>query len=90
VIDLKRLREEPAYREGILRKRCAPEIVDALLAADDLARSLRTRVEELRARQNAASKAIGQAPAEERPAKVAAAKELKTELDALEPELNEA
>ena len=47
-------------------------------------------VEELRARQNAASKEIGKAAPDERPAKIAAAGALKEELAALEPALAEA
>jgi seryl-tRNA synthetase len=51
---------------------------------------LLSEVEELRARQNAASKEIGRAPAEEREAKIAAASALKDELAAKEPLLAEA
>ena len=46
-----------------------------------------TEVEELRARQNAASKEIGQAAPDDRPAKIAAAGALKEELTAREPDL---
>jgi seryl-tRNA synthetase len=88
VIDLKRLRDEPEYRRGIERKRVRAGLVDEVLAADDVARDLRRRVEELRARQNAASKEIGQASPDERPAKIAAAGALKDELQALESELS--
>jgi seryl-tRNA synthetase len=87
VIDLKRLRDEPDYRAGIERKRVRAGLVDEVLAADDARRALLTEVEELRARQNAASKAIGQAPPDDRPAKIAAAGALKEELTAREPDL---
>jgi seryl-tRNA synthetase len=87
VIDLKRLREEPAYRDGIERKRVAPGLVDDALAADARKREQQRTVEELRTRQNAASKEIGRAAPEERPAKVAAAAALKDELKGLEEEL---
>jgi seryl-tRNA synthetase len=90
VIDLKRLGEEPEYRRGIERKRVAGELLDRVLEADDARRSLLTDVEELRARQNAASKEIGRAPAEEREAKIAAASALKDQLAAKEPLLAEA
>jgi len=90
VIDLKRLRDEPGYRRGIERKRVAAGLVDEVLADDERARELRTRVEELRARQNAASKEIGQAAPDERAAKIAAAGELKAELTALEADLAQA
>ena len=50
-------------------------------------RELLSEVEELRARQNAASKEIGKAPADERPAKIAAAAALKEELKGFEDQL---
>jgi seryl-tRNA synthetase len=80
VIDLRRLRDEPEYRTGIERKRVAPGLVDAVLDADAARREALALVEELRARQNAASKEIGKSAPEERPAKVAAAGALKAEL----------
>ena len=61
-----------------------------MLAADDARRALLTEVEELRARQNAASKEIGKAAPDERPAKIAAAAALKEELTRQEPELADA
>lgn len=87
MIDLKRLRDEPDYRAGIERKRVRDGLIDELLAADAAHRALLTEVEELRARQNAASKEVGKASPEERPAKIAAAGELKEDLAAREPEL---
>ncbi len=87
MIDLKRLRDEPDYRTGIERKRVRAGLIDELLAADAAHRALLTEVEELRARQNVASKEIGQASPDERPAKIAAAGELKEDLAAREPEL---
>ncbi|MBK5289000.1 MAG: serine--tRNA ligase [Acidimicrobiia bacterium] len=87
MIDLKRLRDEPDYRAGIERKRVRPGLIDELLAADAAQRAVLTEVEELRARQNAASKEIGKASPEDRPAKIAAAGELKEDLAAREPEL---
>ena len=87
MIDLKRLREEPDYRAGIERKRVAPGLLDDVLAADAARRAQLQAVEELRTRQNAASKEIGQAAPDERPAKIAAAGALKEELQGLEEEL---
>ncbi|MGZ6896835.1 MAG: serine--tRNA ligase [Acidimicrobiia bacterium] len=87
MIDLKRLREDPDYRVGIERKRVRPGLIDDVLVADDARRALLTEVEELRARQNAASKEIGQAAPDERPAKIAAAGALKEQLAAREPDL---
>ncbi len=90
MIDLKRLREEPEYRAGIERKRVRDGLIDEVLAADDARRALLGEVEELRARQNAASREIGKASPDERPAKIAAAGALKEELAAREPDLAEA
>jgi seryl-tRNA synthetase len=89
VIDLKRLREEPAYREGIERKRVRDGLLDDVLAADAARREQLKAVEALRTRQNAASKEIGRAAPDERPAKIAAAGALKEELQALEARLAE-
>ena len=87
MIDLKRLRDEPGYRDGIERKRVRAGLIDDVLAADANHRAVLTDVEELRARQNAASKEIGKAAPNERPAKIAAAGELKEVLAAREAEL---
>ena len=90
MIDVRRLRSEPEYRTGIERKRVAPGLIDEVLAADEARRAALGEVEELRARQNAASKEIGRAAPDERPAKIAAAAALKDELAAKEPVLAEA
>ncbi|HYT38384.1 MAG TPA: serine--tRNA ligase, partial [Acidimicrobiia bacterium] len=90
MIDVRRLRTEPDYRAGIERKRVAPGLIDEVLAADEARRAALGEVEELRARQNAASKEIGRAAPDERPAKIAAAAALKDELAAKEPLLTEA
>ncbi|MGH8977012.1 MAG: serine--tRNA ligase [Acidimicrobiia bacterium] len=87
MIDLKRLRGEPEYRRGIERKRVRDGLIDDVLARDEARRALMQEVDALRARQNAASKEIGKASAEERPAKIAAAGALKEELAVKEGEL---
>ncbi|HMF83328.1 MAG TPA: serine--tRNA ligase [Acidimicrobiia bacterium] len=87
VIDLRRLRDDFEYRRGIERKRVDGALLDRVLEAEDARRVLLSEVEELRARQNAASKEIGRAPAAERDAKIAAATSLKDELAANEPRL---
>jgi seryl-tRNA synthetase len=89
VIDVKRLREEPEYRRGVERKRVRAGLVDEVLAADEARRAAITAVDALRARQNAASKEIGRATPDERPAKIAAAGALKEELAAQEAALQE-
>jgi seryl-tRNA synthetase len=90
VIDLRRLRDDPQYRAGIERKRVVPGLVDEVLAADDTRRALLAEVEDLRRRQNLASKEIGKAPPDERPARIAAAGELKEELQGKEQALADA
>src|SRR5437899_10197431 len=90
VMGLRRLRDKLEYRAGIERKRVADGLLDRVLEADDARRVLLTEVEELRARQNAASKEIGRAPADERDAKIAAASALKDELATKEPLLADA
>ncbi|MBA2326038.1 MAG: serine--tRNA ligase [Actinobacteria bacterium] len=90
MIDLRRLRDEPGYREGIERKRVEEGLLDRVLAADEAYRALLNDAEQLRARQNAASKEIGKAAPDDRPAKIAAASALKDELAAKEPVLAEA
>ncbi|MGH9025754.1 MAG: serine--tRNA ligase [Acidimicrobiia bacterium] len=87
MIDIARLRDEPGYRAGAERKGVNPALIDDVLAADDARRAVRAEVEELRARQNAASKEIGRVPAEERDQRIAAATTLKDELVAREPAL---
>jgi len=89
LIDLRRLRDEPEYRAGIERKRVKTGLIDEVVALDGVRREQQSRVEELRGRQNAASKEIGKASPEERPAKIAAAGELKEELAAAEAQVAE-
>ena len=89
MIDLRRLRDEPAYRVGIERKRVRAGLLDELLELDGRARVLRLDVEERRAQQNAASKAIGKAPPDERAERIEAAGRLKAELTDFETTLGE-
>ena len=89
MIDLKRLRDEPEYRTGIERKRVESGLIDAVLAADAARRERLTKVEALRTEQNVASKAIGRATPEERPALVKQAGALKSELQAAEAMLSD-
>ncbi len=77
MIDLRRLRDDADYRRGIERKRVRAGLIDEVLALEAQQRALHTSVQELRAEQNAASKAIGRAEAGERAAKIEAAAALK-------------
>lgn len=90
VIDLRRLRDDPGYRQGAVNKGASSDAIDELLALDSSRREIQLVVEELRARSNAASKEIGKADPAEREAKIAAAGEIKTELQNKEAELTEA
>jgi seryl-tRNA synthetase len=90
VIDLRRLRDEPEYRRGIERKRVREGLIELVLRADEARRALISEVDGLRARQNAASKEIGAAAKDERPAKIEAAAQLKHELTAMERALQAA
>jgi seryl-tRNA synthetase len=87
VIDVRRLRDDAEYRRGIERKRVRAGLIEEVLAADETRRALVSDVDALRARQNAASKEIGKASADERPAKIEAAGALKEELAVREKEL---
>ncbi|MET0894245.1 MAG: serine--tRNA ligase [Acidimicrobiia bacterium] len=90
MIDLTLLRDNAEYRNAITRKRVREGLIDETLAADAERRQLDATVEALRARQNAASKEIGQAAQDDRQAKIEAAGALKQELTALEPDLTAA
>ena len=90
MLDIKAIRDDPEpFRAGLARRNLS-EAVDALLAADEQRRTLTARVEELRAAQNRASKAIGGATGEEKQALIAEVAKVSAELKELEPLLAEA
>jgi len=77
VIDLKLLREDPdAVRRSQVSRGEDPALVDTLLTADANRRSAISAADALRADQKAASRSVGAASAEERPALLQRAKEL--------------
>ena len=87
MIDLKLLREDPDRVRASQRARGEdPALVDVLLAADATRRSSISAADDLRAEQKAASKAVGAASADERPALLARAKELAEAVKAAEAE----
>jgi seryl-tRNA synthetase len=91
VIDLKILREDPdAVRRSQVSRGEDPALVDTLLAADAARRRAIARADSLRAEQKAASKQVGAASAEERPALLQLAKELADQVKAAEAEQSEA
>jgi seryl-tRNA synthetase len=90
MLDIKQIRDDPEHFRAALGRRNLGHAVDELLVADERRRALTQRVEELRAEQNRASKAIGPAAGEEREGLIAEAAKASAELKELEPQLAEA
>ena len=86
MIDLRKLREDTDYRNGIIRKGVEEETLEELLVLEASCRALQSQVEQLRSQQNTASKEIGRASPETRDEKIKIAAELKADLQALEAE----
>ncbi|CAA0102241.1 Serine--tRNA ligase [Mycolicibacterium vanbaalenii] len=91
MIDLKVLREDPdSVRASQLARGEDPALVDALAEADAARRAAISTADNLRAEQKAASKLVGKASPEERPALLASAKELAEKVKAAEASQAEA
>ena len=90
MLDIRQIRDDPETFRKALARRDLGHAVDELLAADERRRSLTQRVEELRAAQNRASKAIGKAQGDEREALIAEVAKVSADLKQLEPGLVEA
>jgi seryl-tRNA synthetase len=90
MLDNKRLREDPEFFRAGLTRRGLAERVDELLAADERRRELTARVEELRAEQNKASKAIGAASGEEKQRLIDEVASVSAQIKEGEPQLAEA
>ncbi len=85
MIDLKLLRENTdAVRRSQTSRGEDPGLVDTLLAADTARRTAISTADSLRADQKAASKKVGAASADERPALLARARDLADEVKAAE------
>ena len=85
VIDLKLLREDPdAVRRSQLSRGEDPALVNALLTADADRRAAISAADSLRAEQKTASKSVGAASADERPALLQRARELAEQVKAAE------
>ncbi len=85
MIDLKLLRDNPdAVRRSQVSRGEDPVLVDTSLAADAARRAAIATADSLRAEQKAASKQVGAASAEERPALLQRAKQLAAEVKAAE------
>lgn len=91
MIDLKLLRDDPdAVRRSQTSRGEDPALVDTLLAADAARRAAISAADSLRAEQKAASKKVGAASPDERPALLQRAKELAERVKAAEAEQAEA
>ncbi|BBY18958.1 serine--tRNA ligase [Mycolicibacterium litorale] len=91
MIDLKLLRENPDVVRASQQARGEdPALVDALLEADTARRSAVSAADNLRAEQKAASKKVGKASPEERPALLTQAKELAEQVKSAEAAQSEA
>ena len=89
MLDIKLIREDPEPFRKALARRDLAERVDELLEADEGRRELTKRVEELRAEQNRASKAIGGAQGDEKQRLIQEVAKVSAELKELEPQLAE-
>ncbi|MGV0837677.1 serine--tRNA ligase [Mycolicibacterium thermoresistibile] len=91
MIDLKLLRENPDVVRASQRARGEdPALVDALLSADEARRAAVSAADNLRAEQKAASKLVGKAGPEERPALLDRAKQLAEQVKSAEAQQDEA
>ncbi|MFN8233670.1 MAG: serine--tRNA ligase [Actinomycetota bacterium] len=90
MLDIRAVRDDPERFRRALARRNLGDSVDELLAADERRRRLTSRVEELRAEQNRASKAIGRAQGDEKRALIDEVAKVSAELKGVEPELAEA
>ena len=90
MLDVKAIRDDPERFRSALARRNLGDAVDHLLAADERRRGLTSRVDDLRAEQNKASKAIGRAQGEEKQRLIDEVARVSAELKELEPQLAEA
>ena len=87
MIDLKLLRDNPAFVRASYERRGGVDGVDHILKLDARHRELLAEVEQLRAEHNRANKAIGQTPKDERAAAIANARTIGEKAETLTPEL---
>jgi len=91
MIDIRQIRENPDYyKEGAKRKGMDPSLIDEVLAADEVLRTVLTEVEGLRAAQNEAAKRIAELKGEEKEKAIASMQGTKDSLKDLEKKLSEA
>lgn len=89
MIDLKLLREDPGAFDAAYDRRGGVPGLDEVRRLDEEYRAKLREVQDLRAEQNRASKAIGKADPADRPAAIAEAKELSDRLKDMEPSLED-
>jgi seryl-tRNA synthetase len=89
MIDLRLLRDEPEAVRAAYARRGGVDGLDRVVELDLRHRETLREVEDLRAEQNRASKAIGSSSAEDRPTAIATAKALSDRLKEREPELEQ-
>lgn len=88
MLDIKFLRENAALVRAGWAKKNATINLDELLKLDEQKRTLQLTVEQLKAEQNAAAKALPQLTGTEKEKSLAAMKQLKEDIKKTEPELN--
>ncbi len=87
MLDLKAIREDPErFRAGLARRGVA-DLLEKVIALDGERRGLTVRVDELRAEQNRASKAIGAAEGDDRARLIEEVRNVSEDLSGLEPQL---
>jgi seryl-tRNA synthetase len=90
MLDIKAVRDDPErFRQALARRELAGA-VDELLEADERRRALTVQVDELRAEQNKASKAIGRADGDEKQRLIDEVSRVSAELKSIEPQLADA
>ncbi len=90
MLDIRAIRENPEpFRAGLARRGMA-EAVDELLRLDERRRQLTVAVEDLRAEQNRASKAIGRAQGDERAKLIEEVSKVSARIEESAPQLAEA
>jgi seryl-tRNA synthetase len=87
VIDLRQLREDPApFRESQSARGEDPALVDDVLASDEARRAAGVRFDALRNEQKTLGRSVARASAEDKPALLAAAKQLADDVKAADAE----
>ncbi len=90
MLDVRAIREEPEPFRRSLARRGLADAVDEIIALDERRRQLTTRVEELRAEQNRAGKAIGAAQGEDKQRLIEEVAAVSAQVKELEPQLADA